>query len=60
LFGNRWLMSALPPIAHIDQTIADVRFVPILLQKSAISRTLRLSLVVLSRQLPPVPLGAVP
>ena len=34
LFGNRWLMSALPPEADIDQTIVDVRFVPILLRNS--------------------------
>jgi hypothetical protein len=44
----------------MERGVPDVRYVPILLQKSAISRTLRLSLVVLSRQLPPVPLGAVP
>ena len=29
LFGNRWLMSALPPIADIGRRARDVRFVPI-------------------------------
>ena len=36
LFGNRWLMSALPPIADIRRLVSDVGFVPILLQKSQI------------------------
>jgi hypothetical protein len=29
-----WIMSALPPKADIDRARRDVRFVPILLQKS--------------------------
>ena len=29
LFGNRWLMSALPPKADIRRLGCDVRFVPI-------------------------------
>ena len=29
LYGNRWLMSALPPKADIDRRDSHVRFVPI-------------------------------
>jgi len=52
-------MSAIAPTAAEKRTSFHVGFVPILLQKSVISRRLRLPLVILSRQLSPAPLGAV-
>ena len=51
-------MSALRPRAAEKRTSIDVGEVPILLQKSAISRVWRLSLVVLSHRFPPAPLRA--
>ena len=52
-------MFAFHSIATEWQTLADVRKVTILLQKSSIRRALRLSLVVLGHWLPPAPLRAV-
>jgi hypothetical protein len=42
-FAWRSLMSALPPKADIAERDRHVRFVPILLQKSAVTRAWRLS-----------------